>query len=123
MKTKILISSFTICGIIMIEFFRANAQSSQWVWMKGDSVTNVNGIYGMMGVRAATSKPGSREGAVSWTDASGSFWLFGGQGYAASGVPGALNDLWKYEPGNNSWIWMNGDSLINMNAGANNPGA
>jgi hypothetical protein len=43
--------------------------------------------------------PGARWGSVTWTDASGNFYLFGGQGNAAPGFNGLLNDLWKFTPG------------------------
>src|SRR4029077_5819335 len=49
---------------------------------------------------------GARWGSVTWTDASGDFWLFGGAGYDATGAYGALNDLWKYSAG--EWTWMSG---------------
>jgi hypothetical protein len=43
--------------------------------------------------------PGARWGSVSWTDiATGSFYLFGGQGLAGLGHGGLLNDLWKFVP-------------------------
>jgi hypothetical protein len=43
--------------------------------------------------------PGSRLDASGWTDSSGHLWLFGGQGYDASGnyISGHLNDLWMYQ--------------------------
>jgi hypothetical protein len=45
--------------------------------------------------------PGGRWGSVTWTDASGSLWLFGGQGITtvnSFGVAssGLLNDIWKW---------------------------
>jgi Galactose oxidase, central domain len=42
--------------------------------------------------------PGARWGSVSWTDPSGNFYLFGGQGHAAYPHSGLLNDLWKFVP-------------------------
>jgi hypothetical protein len=39
--------------------------------------------------------PGARWGSVTWTDASGNFYLFGGQGNDGS-RSGLLNDLWKF---------------------------
>ena len=42
--------------------------------------------------------PGSRWGSVSWTDNAGNFYLFGGQGNAAPGFSGLLNDLWTFVP-------------------------
>ena len=41
----------------------------------------------------------ARESAVTWTDASGNLWLFGGEGYDSTGKEGILNDLWKYSAG------------------------
>jgi hypothetical protein len=47
--------------------------------------------------------PGGRWGGVTWTDASGNLWLFGGQGITANNGFGAqiglLNDIWEWEPG------------------------
>ena len=69
-----------------------------WIWMNGDSIVNVKGIYGNRGIATARSKPGARHGSASWTDTSGNFWLFGGDGFAKRGSLGPLNDLWRYEP-------------------------
>jgi hypothetical protein len=88
--------------------------NSKWTWVHGDSSLNNHGVYGTIGVAAATNKPGSRMSAFTWTDSLGTFWLFGGDGYAASGVnAGALNDLWKYNVSTNQWTWVKGDSSIN----------
>ena len=36
---------------------------------------------------------------MSWIDASGNLWLFGGDGYDSVGTQDEyLNDLWKYQP-------------------------
>ena len=53
--------------------------------MSGSERGGQSGTYGTKGVAAPGNVPGAREGAVSWTDASGNLWLFGGDGYAASG--------------------------------------
>jgi hypothetical protein len=58
----------------------------------------IPGVYGTQGVSAAANVPGARVLAVSWTDASGNLWLFGGDGYGANGTSGNLNDLWRYQP-------------------------
>ena len=58
-----------------------------------------NGAYGTEGVPAATNVPGGRYYAASWTDSSGNFWLFGGEGHDSTAAQqGALNDLWQYPP-------------------------
>jgi len=55
--------------------------AGEWTWMGGSNVSNQPGIYGVQGTAAASNIPGAREGAISWTDGSGNFWLFGGFGY------------------------------------------
>ena len=57
-----------------------------------------SGVYGTQGTVAYTNVPGAREYAVSWRDASGNLWLFGGCGYDSTGTEGTLNDLWEYQP-------------------------
>jgi N-acetylneuraminic acid mutarotase len=70
----------------------------QWTWLGGANVVSQFGTYGTMGTAASGNVPGARNWAASWIDASGNLWLFGGDGYASTGTPGDLNDLWKYEP-------------------------
>src|SRR5439155_9389267 len=88
------------------------------------------GVYGGKGVPAPSNMPGSRHSATTWRDASGTLWLFGGVGYDAHGMLGYLNDLWKYDGAN--WTWMAGDNTANAPAHygtkgsgvpANTPGA
>jgi N-acetylneuraminic acid mutarotase len=88
--------------------------TNQWTWINGDSVAFPlrYGVYGTQGVAAAANKPGGRELAVSWSDASGNLWLFGGNGHAASS-DGRLNDLWKYSPLTNQWTWVKGYNTSN----------
>jgi hypothetical protein len=87
--------------------------NGQWTWMSGATETLQAGFYGTKGVSAITNTPGSRQLAVSWTDTSGNFWLFGGNGLDAIGNEGVLNDLWKYS--NGEWTWMSGANVINQN--------
>ncbi len=76
-----------------------------WTWVSGSSESNQTGAYGTQGVAAPGNVPGARCFAVSWTDATGNFWLFGGDGHAASAA-GYLNDLWKWDGTN--WTWVSG---------------
>jgi hypothetical protein len=85
--------------------------SGEWAWIAGsnqilcggkDKNGNCNidgqwGLYGSLGVPAAGNTPGSRNSAVSWSDAEGNLWLFGGEGFDKNGILGALNDLWAYQ--------------------------
>ena len=88
---------------------------NQWTWVGGANFTAQSGIYGTQGIAAASNTPGAREQATSWTDPSGNFWLFGGNGNDASGASDVVelgdyrNDLWKYSGG--QWTWMGGSNL------------
>jgi hypothetical protein len=82
--------------------------AGQWTWVGGPIIANQPGTYGTQGTPSLGNIPGARSGAVTWTDASGNFWLFGGNGYDADGEYGFLNDLWKYS--NGEWTWMNGSN-------------
>jgi N-acetylneuraminic acid mutarotase len=81
--------------------------------MGGPQVTQIgtisSGSYGNKGVGSARNLPSGRDSAVTWTDSSGSFWLFGGEGYDSVGSWGDLNDLWKYS--NGQWTWVSGSNL------------
>jgi N-acetylneuraminic acid mutarotase len=72
--------------------------TNQWAWMGGSSTANQYGVYGTLGTAASTNIPGARGSAVSWSDASGNLWLFGGEGFDSTGTEGTLNDLWEYQP-------------------------
>jgi hypothetical protein len=101
-----------------------------WTWVGGSSTPNANGAYGTQGVAAAANAPGARFGANAWVDALGRFWLFGGEGFDASGNDQYLNDLWVYTGG--QWTWVGGKNSVGAagNYGtlgvanfANDPGA
>jgi N-acetylneuraminic acid mutarotase len=113
------------------DLWKYNPSTNQWTWIKGDNIVNQYGIYGTKGVPAAANKPGGRNGSVSWIDATGKLWLFGGYGFAESGASQFLNDLWKYDPATNQWAWIKGDNVtgkrgvygsLGVAAASNNPG-
>jgi len=87
---------------------------TNWTWVSGGNARNVAGVYGTQGIPDALNVPGTRQGAVSWIDASGYFWLFGGYGddNAVSGSTDYLNDLWKWDGTN--WIWMSGSDTVDQ---------
>ncbi len=87
---------------------QVNCVDGQWTWMSGPSTSNQSGVYGTKGVAADGNRPGARHYAVSWTDSVGNLWLFGGHGYGAGTSFGVLNDLWKFIPGTNQWVWVGG---------------
>lgn len=84
----------------------------EWTWMGGSNVGEQSGVYGTLGTPAPGNFPGARALAVSWTDAAGNFWLFGGSGIDANGASDYLNDLWKYSGG--EWTWMSGANVIDQ---------
>jgi hypothetical protein len=86
--------------------------AGEWTQISAYNSVNQPGIYGTLGTASSNNVPGSRSAAVSWTDSSGKFWLFGGYGYDSAGAMGALNDLWRYSAG--QWTWMSGSNLSNQ---------
>ena len=84
----------------------------QWTWIGGAAVVYQAGTYGTLGTASASNIPGARWGGVSWTDSSGNFWLFGGEGDDSTPQLGELNDLWKYS--NGQWTWMSGANVVNQ---------
>lgn len=116
------------------DLWKYSPVTNQWTWIKGPNTANNAGIYGTMGTAAMANNPGCREFAVSWTDASGNFWLYGGDGCATTftGAPmSKLADLWMYNPTTNMWTWMKGPNTLdatgvygtqNLQAPSNFPG-
>jgi N-acetylneuraminic acid mutarotase/predicted small lipoprotein YifL len=80
--------------------------AGQWTWVGGPNSGHQKGSYGVQGSPSADNIPGAREGAVTWTDASGNLWLLGGLGVDGNGDWGLLNDLWMYSAG--QWTWVSG---------------
>lgn len=88
--------------------------SGEWTWESGsDTAIGANGgppgVYGTQGVAAVNNVPGGRDAAVSWTDGTGNFWLFGGFGVGSSQF-GLLNDLWEFTPATKEWTWVGGST-------------
>jgi N-acetylneuraminic acid mutarotase len=99
------------------DLWKFDPSTKEWTWLAGSStVSNFGsgrpGIYGTMGTPAPGNIPGGRYGAHTWTDANGDLWLFGGAGFDSLGVPGDLNDLWKYSMASGEWTWIGGNSTV-----------
>ena len=94
------------------DLWEFSPSTNQWTWMGGSNAPagNQSGVYGTMGTPAATNFPGGRDSEFTWTDAQGNLWLFGGEGYNASGADANLGDLWEYSPFTNEWTWMVGSN-------------
>ena len=103
---------------------------SNWTWVSGANTVDNSGVYGTQGVANPANLPGARHNGVSWVDTSGNLWLFGGEGYDSAGSFGKLNDLWKFDGSN--WTWVSGAQTVNNSgvygtigaaSGSNVPGA
>jgi N-acetylneuraminic acid mutarotase len=90
------------------DFWKYDPAAAQWTWISGTESVGGTGVYGTVDTAASTNLPGARVGAVSWIDADGRFWLFGGYGYDSAGATRWLNDLWTYNLGNSEWTWISG---------------
>src|SRR5487761_1996011 len=66
---------------VLADLWRFDPSTGEWTWINGSSSADAVGVYGTLGTAAAANLPGARENAAAWTDASGDFWLFGGEGY------------------------------------------
>jgi beta-lactam-binding protein with PASTA domain/N-acetylneuraminic acid mutarotase len=101
------------------DVWRFNPTSGEWTWIAGSQSPNAAGVFGTRGVADSANTPQARHGAQAWTDAAGSFWLFGGQDtiYSAatsfSGTTYLFNDLWKYDTAINQWTWVGGPQTPN----------
>jgi len=102
--------------------------SAAFTWVTGSSTPDVMGVYGTQGVADAGNAPGARHGPITWTDASGNLWTYGGYGV---GDP-IFSDMWKYSPKTGLWTWVAGSNTPNnaavygtlgVAAAANNPGS
>lgn len=111
MKQFSLKNLLLLCSLFI---FNLNTFAQNYTWVKGSSASDQFGLYGSLGIASPTNNPGGREGAMSWKDGSGNFWLFGGNGFDNAGSWDMLNDLWKYNPTTNIWTWIKGDSLIDQ---------
>jgi hypothetical protein len=108
------IDSSNSSGAYLSDLWQYSPSSGKWTWIGGPNTFNAKGVYGTQGTADAANVPGARSGAVTWTDAQGNFWLFGGGGYDSNGIQhGALNDLWKYSPSTSEWTWEGGSNTIN----------
>jgi len=80
------------------DLWRYDLSSAEWTWIGGSAGHNVSGVYDTLGTGSPATVPPARNASSSWIDSSGNLWLFGGNGYDASGAFGYLNDLWQYNP-------------------------
>jgi N-acetylneuraminic acid mutarotase len=96
------------------DLWKFDPTTVEWTWVAGSAIRYQPGAYGTLGVADPSNVPGARNGAVSWIDASGNLWIFGGFGHDAAGGKGRLNDLWKYDTVALEWTWVSGSDTIDQ---------
>ncbi len=82
---------------------------TNWTSISGPDIGYQNTVYGEKGVADPNNTPGTRSNSSSWLDSDGNLWVLGGLGYGIDGYGGSLNDLWKYDGTN--WTWINGGQV------------
>jgi protein involved in polysaccharide export with SLBB domain len=98
------------------DLWEFNPTNKLWTWMGGNSTVDSTGgevgFYGTLGTPAAGNIPGGRSSTGTWTDASGNFWLFGGQGVDADGNFTSFGDFWEFDTSTLQWAWMGGNTVL-----------
>lgn len=109
-----------LCFLLLITFTTQAQYYKPWVWVDGPAEGGSTGSFGEKGIPKASNYPSSREQPISWVAPNGHFYLFGGLGVDANSSrgPGTLNDLWKWDGQN--WTWVDGTKEISNEA---RPGA
>jgi N-acetylneuraminic acid mutarotase len=104
-------------GYSLNDLWMYSIAAGEWNWVGGPATITqkfgMNGVYGTLGTPAATNWPGGRHSSNAWVDASGNFWLFGGDGYDGNAGGGILNDVWMYSPTSGEWTWEGGSNAAN----------
>jgi len=93
---------------------------TNWTWMGGSKLLNHEGVYGTKGVSSSANFPRARYSSVAWIDSNSNFWMFGGTGYDSGNNNAHLNDLWKFDGTN--WTWMSGSTNSNQLGSNGNKG-
>jgi hypothetical protein len=95
-------------GGLLNDLWKLDTVGQTWTWVSGSNLVDQPGIYS-----GGSAGPGARWAPVSWTDASGNLWIFGGQGYDGAGNLGLLSDLWKFN--GTTWTFVSGSNTVNQN--------
>ena len=78
---------------------------TQWNYITtSNSGRNTLGVYGS----GSGYAPGGRQAACSAMDSQNNLWIYGGNGYGASGGSGYLSDLWKYNSSTQLFSFVTG---------------
>ncbi|KMQ63045.1 hypothetical protein ACM46_13970 [Chryseobacterium angstadtii] len=103
-----------------VDLWKFISSQKKWQWINGNensffkSYTGDLINYGSLNTENKRSAPGRRIDAMSWTDANGNLWMFGGQ---TPQVNSYYQDLWMYNKTSNNWVWKGG--VQNASLGSN----
>jgi gliding motility-associated-like protein len=75
-----------------------NKSNNEWTFAKGSLNMNELGNHGTLGVSSPLNQPRSINGACTWTDLNGNFWIFGGSDSCGFFNNFNTNELWRYSP-------------------------
>jgi len=111
------------------DLWEFNPSNDEWTWISGSSTVGScfndgsgnpvwssihcaqPSTYGTLGTPASGNTPGSRQGAITWTDNKGNLWLFGGWSFdIPNQVQYYFDELWEYNTSANQWAWMGGSN-------------
>lgn len=115
---------------MLADLWKYNIASGQWTWVAGPNIVEQSGVYGTKGTANAANYPGGRDTFAIAVDPSSNIWIFGGWGKDSTGTSGQINDMWKFN--GSQWTWMAGGNLISQSgtygtiktaAAANTPGS
>ena len=93
----------------MADLWKFDSMTSQWTWVAGPNLANSPANFGTRGTTSSTNDPGARQQATSWRVTNGDLWLFGGNVHMTTTSLATLNDLWRFDGTN--WTWMKGTNL------------
>ncbi len=88
--------------------------NGNWIWISGDNVSDIPGVYVIQGQPATTNSIGARDNAITWANGNKLF-LFSGFSTTTiyTNIPnGFYNDLWDFKNGN--WVWEKGSNDVNQ---------
>jgi hypothetical protein len=76
------------------DLWKLESPNTGWIWVSGSKTGNAVNNYGTQGTRAVANSPGARWAVVTWSDASGNLWLYGGFGVVTT--PSYYSDIWAF---------------------------
>ena len=98
---------------LLNDLWRYHPATSEWTWISGSQNVYGLSVYGPLGVATASAVPGARDHGVTFTDADGNLWLFGGFGDQPDGqTRGALAEMWKFSIASGQWALVSGDGTV-----------